>query len=327
MYITNLEELSELVAERVSKQAKIREAVDAWVLKKYGIADFGAISRAYLGTNGPGSRMVLCRQIPSVRIEDIACRITAELLGYPLLSLSFIEDTFSCDNHEKKSYLHLKWADFGKKKNVFMQGQRIVEGALLEYAGLPLAAIPTGPDIRGETVPEYHFALRAELFGSDNGLLDVSDLHRQYVRMAGSKPLQLYSSAGGSVTKRPISECDLEGAQFRPAADWYYPLYFSWFLDGSLVMLETYDNELAQVSQAKKAFERTVQEIFMATGFNPLVLKIPPLDDKTLALPKKVIENPEAIAGLLAYFSGQAGGDSVQFISRVGDAVLNWGTD
>lgn len=323
LYITNLDAVKPAVEERVSNQVEIRARVDKWVLETYGIKNFSHISRTALGIQPGETCFALCRQIPSVRTEDIVCRIVGDLCGFPLLSLSFLDDTFSCDNHEKKSYLHVKWADWGRKKNLFFHGERLVPHTLQTYTGLPLSAIETGLATPGTTVADFHFGLRQNLF-SDDKLKDVSELHRTYVRAATRRPEQLFSWSEGKTGKVASASCNLQEPSFRPPSSWYYPLFFSWFLDGSLVLLETYDNELAQVSKAKCLFEETMSTIKKATGLEPLVLQIPPLDEQMLAMPKKFIDDPGAIAKLRNNFSDKVTGDSVNFFRQLADGILMW---
>lgn len=324
MYVTNLGALPDVISERQQCQKEIQAKTDSWVETQYGIKNFTGLSRNFFGIDPQQTSLVLCRQIPSVRIEDIVCRITSDLLGYNLISLSFVDDTFSCENHEKKSYVHCRWADSGKKNIPFFRGERIVDGPLINYSGQPLSLITTSSHVPGRTVADFHFGLRASVFGSNDSLLDVSELHRCYTRTAGRKPEIVYSIQDGRAQKKSTADCDLEGAAFRPPSSWYYPLFFSWFLDGSMVMLETYDNELAQVSQAKVLFEQTMREIEAGVGVKPLVLKVPPLDEKMLALPKHVIASPDSLASIGEQFRGRVAGDSVQFMRDVAETVLTW---
>ncbi len=324
MYITNLEALKPIIDERLARQDEIHKFINSWIEKSYGIKNFIQITKSYFGLNENKTYLTLCRQIPSVRTEDLACRIGADVLGYPLLSLPFLDDTFSPNNHEKRSYLNFKWADYGRKKNLYIYGERIVDGSIMDYSGMPLSMIKTSSHIPGDTLPEFHFGLREKVFGKDDTLIDVSNLDRIYVRAATSKPEYVFSIENNLSRKKHISEIDIENKNYRPISEWYYPLYLSWFLDGSMVLLETYDNELSQVSEAKKLFESTVNFIESGTGLRPLVLKVPPLDDKMLCMPKHVINCPNAIEHISSNFLDRKTGDSVSFFSDIADAVIGW---
>ncbi len=324
MYITKLETLESIIKDRLVRRDEIHKSINSWIERSYGIKDFIGITKKYFGLDGDKTHLTLCRQIPSVRTEDLACKIGANVLGYPLLSLPFLDDTFSPNNHEKRSYLNFKWADYGRKKNLYFYGERIVDGSIMDYSGLPLSMIKTSSHIPGETLPEFHFGLRAKVFGESDALVDVSNLDRIYVRSSVKKPDYVFSIENRVSKKKHISEVDIEGVNYRPISDWYYPLYFSWFIDGSMILLETYDNELSQVSEAKKLFESTVNLIESGTGFKPLVLKVPPLDDKMLCMPKHVINCPSAIDSITSRFLDKKTGDSVSFFSDIADAVIDW---
>ncbi|MBP6854973.1 MAG: hypothetical protein KBD26_01635 [Candidatus Pacebacteria bacterium] len=324
MYITKLEALRPAIDERLARRDEIHKSINSWIEKSYGIKDFIEITRNYFKLEDGKTYLTLCRQIPSVRTEDLACNIGAGVLGYPILSLPFLDDTFSPNNHEKRSYLNFKWADYGRKKNLYVYGERIVDGSIMDYSGMPLSMIKTSSHIPGETLPEFHFGLRAKVFGENDTLIDVSNLDRIYVRASINKPEYVFSIENSLSKKKHISEIDIEDINYRPISEWYYPLYLSWFLDGSMVLLETYDNELSQVSEAKKLFEHTVDLIENGTGLRPLVLKVPPLDDKMLYMPKHVINCPSAINDISALFLKRNTGDSVSFFSDIADAVIGW---
>lgn len=324
MYITELEALQPMIAERLVKQQSIRKKVDAWIKKAYGIKDFNAMTKAFFRLKPEQTYLTLCRQIPSIRTEDIACFIGSKVLGHLLLSLPFIDDTFSVNNHEKRSYLHLKWAEYGRKKTLYFYGERIVDGSINDFSGKPLSAIRTSPHIQGTTISDFHFYLRDKVFGADDLRIDVSELDRMYVRSASKRPLDVYLFLDGISKKMSTKKINVYCSNYRPPSEWYYPLYFSWFLDGSMVLLETYDNELAQVSEAKKLFESTVEIVENAIGYRPLVLKVPPLDDKMLCMPKQIIAHPEAINEITQKFINRTSGRSVSFFSDIADAVISW---
>lgn len=322
MYVDQLENLNLLIAERKIRQNEISQAIDAWVEMEYGISNFTKITDKYFGNIADSrTRLVLCRQIPSVRTEDIACHIGSRVLGYDLLSLSFLDDSFSCDNHEKKSYLHIPWVTHGRNSNLYFDHKRIVDGLLSDQTGKPLSSIATKNGVAGNLLCEYHFHLRKDLFAESSPVLDVSDLHRIYLKEAKRKPASAFvlNENGVSVRKKIENGEEI----FRPGSEWYYPIFYLWFLTGKMVMLETYDNPLAQVSEARKLFEKTMIRIEQAIGLKPLVLKVPPLDERMLAFPKKVIENPSVLNDIYQKNIQKNTGDSVLFFREIADTVLS----
>lgn len=323
MYIDQLENLDLLIAERKTRQNEISQAVDAWVEMEYGISNFTKITDEYFGNAADNrARLVLCRQIPSVRTEDIACYIGSRLLGYNLLSLSFLDDSFSCDNHEKKSYLHIPWATHGRKNNLYFDHKRIIDGLLSNQTGKPLSSIAIKSDMAVNLLYEYHFRMRKDLFAETSPVLDVSDLHRIYLKEAKIKPASAFVLNQNGVSVRKQIE---DGEEIvRPGSEWYYPIFYLWFLTGKMVMLETYDNPLAQVSEAKKLFEKTMIKIEQAIGLKPLVLKVPPLDERMLAFPKKVVENPSILNDIYQKNIQKNTGDSVLFFREIADTILTF---
>lgn len=323
-YINQLGDLATLIGERISQHSAISQATDAWIAEAYGIENFTAVTEQYFGTTDEqNTRLVLCRQIPSVRVEDIACTLGSQILGHSLLSLPFIDDTFSSENHEKKSYLHVPWASHGRKGDLYFTAERIVDGDIMRYVGKPLSSIPTKGHIAGTYLHEYHFAMRTKVFGDAGAVADVSELHRMYVRLAKKKPSFLYVQDADGVMRRTRTEnVDFSTETFRPPSEWYYALFYAWFLSGKMVILETYDNPLAQVSQAKILFEETMRAVRARTGYLPLVLKVPPLDQRMLALPRKIVENPTLLVDVVHDCQEIATDSSVTFFIEIAERIL-----
>lgn len=321
-YISNIEELRRELQVRLSHQGEIRSAINTWIKRQYGIADFSDYAQSFFHLEPGRSYLALCRQIPSVRVEDIACHIASKLWDMPLLPIPFIDDSFSVDNHEKRSYMRLLWTDIGRNRVPYTNGEKIFSGLINEHQRKILRSIMTKD---GKNLPDYHFDLRASVFGPET-LYDASDLHRSYLRNAERKPGEVVGFDEHDRAERQSLELiELSGNRFRPCAEWYYPLYFSWFLDGSMVLLETYENELAQVSEAKKLFTRTMQLIEHEVGLKPLVLQIPPLDEAMLCMPRPILRNPEkALLDISQSISGKMAVDSVEFLSLIAALVVQW---
>ena len=326
MYVHQLEHLDALITERKLQQSEISQKIDAWIYNEYGIYDFTDITDSYFGKeNDDKTQLMLCRQIPSVRTEDIVCNIASRILGHNLLSLSFIDDSFSTDNHEKKSYLKIPWASHGRKGNLFYNTQPIFESDIESHVKKPLSSIKTKENIFGTYLHEYHFNLRKSVFPDTNQIGDASDLLRMYLKNSRTKPSYIYVLDKNNVyTKVHPNEVDLDTVKFRPAGEWYYPIYFSLFMTGKRILLETYDNELAQVSQAKILFEHTMRKVEKMTGMQPMVIKIPALDERMLSFPKKVIDNPCIIEEILDRSLLFSKTDSVKLFNSIANLVLEY---
>ena len=311
-----------MLRERIPQQKEICSKIDTWILEEYGIPHFSAMRTSFFGLRSGETTLVLCRQIPSATVENLACRVISEILCLPVIYPSFVEDQFYCNNKEKKSYLHVLWADRGKKETLFFHGERIVEGRLDDWNGVPLSNIQTVARIPGVTVPDFHYFLRRKVFGENDRITEVSEFNRLCVRCARKKPNEVFVYEEGKVHKRSIEEIDISKSHFRPPADWYYPLFHSWFLDGSMVMLENYEDE-GEGKGAQVLFENAVRKTKGETGFAPLVLKTSS-HDRLLSLPRKVIESPRALQEVTKRFSGKVTGNFTFIFESVADAILDW---
>lgn len=322
MYITEMEKLGPLLKERISHKKEICLAVNVWIRKEYGIPNFSEMRNSFFGLKEEEITLVLCRQVPSVTVENLTCHILSQILNMPIIYPSFVEDQYCFCNKEKKSYLHILWADRGRKQNLFFQGERIVSGKLDDYNGLLLSKIPTAPHIPGATVPDFHYALRKKVFGPNDRVMEVSEFNRMCVRIAKQKPEEVFVYEDSKVIKQHISKVDILSSHFRPSAEWYYPLFHAWFLDGSMIILENYDDE-GDGKGAQLLFENAEKKAEKETGFSPLVLKISS-HDNLLSLPRKVIESPRALSDIATRFSKKAKGDFTHFFEEISNAIFEW---
>lgn len=150
-----------------------------------------------------------------------------------------------------------------------------------------MSGIPTSA---GMLLPQYHESVRDRAFASQNPAMDVSALHARLFWKSTKKPPTVFVNRRGydtSVESDIVEKIDC----VRPPAHWYYPLYLSWFLDGSMVLLETYENTESEVPEAKKMFKRTMDFIQQETGWKPLVLEIPPLSKEMLFCNRHLLES------------------------------------
>ena len=295
-YVETFTDLEKALAERKKNRGEISKILDAWVEKEYGIQNFSGVTEEYFGVTGTQKTYLsLVRHLPSVRTEDIACHIGSKILGYELKYVSFKDDLFSSDNHEKRSYLKVPHVSASKKKNLCIQYDNIADGSFGYYERKPLAYIATNASIAEKFVHEYHFNLHRSVL-KRNDPTDLSDLVRMYFNSCTkNKPQTVFALEGNRYTRMSIDRVDFEKVMFKPPSSWYYPLYFCWFLLGNMVLLETYDNELAQVSEIKVLFEQSMQKVYDNVGMYPLILKVPELDLNMISFPKKIIQNPDII--------------------------------
>lgn len=322
MYITQTEWLGCMLRERIPQQKEICSKIDKWIFGEYGIPNFSEMRSSFFGLKPKETTLVLCRQIPSATVENLACHVISKILHLPIIYPSFTEDQFYCNNKEKKSYLHLLWADRGKKKTLFFNGDRIVDGRLDNWNGVPLSKIRTTERVPGVTVPDFHYSLRRKIFGENDSITEVSEFSRLCVRHASKKPNEVFVYEEDRVHKRNIRDVDISKSNFRPTADWYYPLFHSWFLDGSMVMLENYEDD-GEGKGAQVLFENAVRKTKNETGFAPLVLKTSS-HDRLLAIPRKFIESPHALQEIEKQFSEGITGNFTLIFESVADAIFDW---
>lgn len=322
MYITELKDLRDVLCERIAKQAEIRAAVDTWVMNEFGISDFSTIKKDFFGIPNGDTALTLCRQISSPTVEHISAFIIAQSLGLSFRCPSFIEDIFCSNNIEKRSYLHIMWADYGRKGTTFFHGERIIDNGFESVSNVPLSEIRTASHIPGITIPDFHGTLRKKMFGDNDVPIDVSEFHRICVRKAENKPRTVFVFDGKKTIKRNIVDTDILQSNFRPPAEWYYPLFQSWFLDGSMVLLENYDYA-KDGKGAETLFERSVKLLQGVTGFAPFVLKIP-TDDTFLSIPKRFISAPHILTHIAERFSGRTEGNFTSFFEEVAHEILSW---
>jgi len=107
------------------------------------------------------------------------------------------------------------------------------------------------------------------------------------------------NGAGKDVLVRSYSLADARNLTVRPCADWYYGMYLSMFLNGSMILFETYDNETGGVPKIRAKFEREMESIKSAVGVYPIVVKIPPLTKDMLHVNKHLLEDTALCSDLV----------------------------
>lgn len=287
MYVTNISELFSAVHERKQRSLEIERACDVWIRKTYGINSYSSLKAthlAFLNTTSSSDVQpygVLARQIASICVEDVACYLGCRLIGLRPITLQFVKDSFSYENHDKRARVKIPWISTTRKGEKVVQNEKIVVLSQEEIAMRSLDAIETK---FGVPLITYHNRLRTRVFGSAFPCPDISLFHMDALKNSSFKPSYVFVEKNGKAVKTYVREgCDYPTETYiRPPAHWYYPLYLSWFLTGDMILLETYENQEGSVPEAKIMFERAMQQIESGTGFRPLILEIPPLTQDML---------------------------------------------
>lgn len=317
-YIESFEELKEAVKIRKERKEEIQIKVDGWAQKVYGLENFSLITKEYLGQSISANGDVvafLARQLTSIAMEDIAFYIVCSGLGLKSDTWHLLIDSFSTQNADKVARIKIPWIHYAKSGALCLSYERITAiKELNRLDGVALGGIKTND---GRLISQYHADLRKKVFPEDHFCGDVSGLHLKYLELASIKP---YGKAF------PINWPEVYPKQHRPAAEWYYPLYLCWFLDGAIALFETYDNPKGSVFEIKRTFEQTMDTIYRATGVYPLVVKIPPLSNDMLYHNKHILDNPNALAEIAEKSRGviESGCSVHSMFRKVADIAIEY---
>lgn len=327
MYIKTKRELKSVLRERRMLSAEISKKINEWVMSSYGIKDFLAIRDKHMPfLNEKLCCAFLARQIPSVCVEDVSFFIGAAKLGLEPVWMSFVNDNFSSANSEKLNRVKIPWSKVTEKGKLTIRYENISGVTIPSIESSILSQIPT---ICGENLPEFHGKLRRKVFGEMELPLDISAFWKECLEKAGRKPEFVYESTNGKGCKIILNgdSSKLDSRNVRPPSSWYYPLYFSCFVDGSAVLLETYENPDGQVPEARKLFLQTMEMVKKNTGVYPLILEIPPLTLEMRCLNKSIIESDdrEWLSELNSKISLEKFGEDghlCQFFREIGEKIL-----
>ncbi|HEY0907999.1 MAG TPA: hypothetical protein VGE35_01480 [Candidatus Paceibacterota bacterium] len=318
-YITSKSQLHSELSIRASKRAQIRASVSSFIQSQYGIDDvFARIDAFFEPVRKDRPLAVLARQVASVCAEDISFTIGAESLGLQPITIPFGRDAYTSKNHDKLHRVKMPWISWNEKSEMAIEYEKATRVPGSDIEGMPLDRIPIA--FSGDLV-SYHSDLREQVTG-ERPPLDVSLLYTDMLRVARKKPPFVYREKGGGETKASVGA---EGIldRDRPPASWYYVLYLSWFIDGTYVLFETYDNPLSEVVHAKSLFEDTVGKIITGTGFSPLVVKVPHLSMDMLYCNKHILSDGKAaMAKLSASALALDTNDTVAFFRKIADQVI-----
>lgn len=279
MYIRRRQELIEELAGRRERRQEIQKRRDAFIQQQYGIDFFSDVVAHYWSlpiASAPTG--MLCRQVASIMIEDVACYLGCRSLGLSAWAGELTCDGFYTVNADKQYRVKIPWLRWGKKGNPVVKYECLSTMPFDQLEGMCLANVPTQ---HGVLLPEWHHQRRQLVFGDTYPTMDMSGFFRDCLQLATKRPGLVYLGTDDGY-EIPVSfEESLPKQSCRPPAAWYYPLYFSLFLDGSLVLLESYDDATTGNVHVKALFESTMEQIASAVGVLPLVTCIPSLTKET----------------------------------------------
>lgn len=198
--------------------------------------------------------------------------------------------------------------------------ERISPLSNTELTGMPLGAIVCRND---KKLPLLHKDLRKAMF-LEGTTYDVSTIHNRILRDATRLPSFVYRIEETKEKRVELAKGDALLSHDRPPSSWYYPYYLSWFLDGTSVLFETYDNPLGEVSRAKELFEECMKTIESVTGFRPLVVKIPPLSHELLYCNRHFLWRHHALSQLQETAERFESNDTVSLFNEIAQTITRF---
>jgi len=280
VYVRTRAELDSCLAERWKNQQSIRRRRDDFVRRYCGLDDFSALVDHHWRSVLAERRAVgiLCRQIASIAVEDVACYLGCLALGLSPWAGELVQDGFYTVNPDKLYRVKIPWLRWAKKGNPVMQYERLSDASNVRLEGMILAQVKTR---EGIALPDWHHQHRARVFGNRYPFLDMSAFFSDCLRRATRRPAFMYAESDSGYEQRVHCNGDPLTRDFRPPAEWYYPIYLSLFVDGSLVLLENYDDSYGGSLGVKRLFEDAMSRIEAVVGVRPLVLQTSALSPET----------------------------------------------
>ncbi len=265
--------MAEIVMRRVEEN-RIRERLDEYCRRQYGIPHWSSITRKYLPFDGM-FRVCLARQIPTINVEHTAVELLPTWLAATLKIPTEAEvwalprDSYTGSNAYKRALVGLPWLRRGRKGR-YLNTEWIVERRFLE--GRILDSIPTRRD---KTIPDFHHDLRLTAFGQDGNVVNLSPYHRECLRQclvnrpdAGPKVVFLRR---GHIEQRTDTSAVGSDDDIRAPATWYYRFSLMLLMDGTRALLST----VGDTPEVEGWFTQANAEIKAATGFAPLIIETP----------------------------------------------------
>lgn len=281
MYIKTKENLDKELSER-KKNGEINENINIWMANTYGLENFNQMVKNYFGLNGNGeTTAILARHIPSVKVEDIVNFIGTKKLGLKFISPSFYKDLFTVSSWSKASCIKMPILKHEgnaiNKKYLYLSCKKgdkcLAPNQLHELNNIPLEKITTTENVR---LVDYHEALRARVFNGESASLEFSNFFENcfsIARECGKVDPSIIAFQTVDGLQRKVKVGDVSSDMvLRPSMAWYYPIFFSLFLNGNFVLLETYGNAPGAIGEFEESV-RISKEI--SGGFAPLVIETP----------------------------------------------------
>ncbi|MDD4409782.1 MAG: hypothetical protein PHW52_03985 [Candidatus Pacebacteria bacterium] len=285
-YITKANDLATQIRARQEKQDELEKRIDTWVYSEWGIENFTGLMSDFVPDRGNGPCGVLCRQLATIRVEEISFHMTCKHLGLDPMNITYVEDVFNTRNKDKVHLIKLPWiTGHSKNGNPIVKYEKITQ---FPTAGRVLSSISI--DGNGTNLPKYHHQLRMATFDDcPSEEADISMAFKTFLRSARNKPFYVYENVDGHEVRTLTRDSSLINA--RPPAEWYYPLYLLSFMTGKMVLFETYENPEGEVGKIREHFQHTMDIIKEGVGVYPLVVEIPPLKLPMMYINQAVISN------------------------------------
>lgn len=288
-YVTEASQLQQHLSSR-SDLTQIWCKIDLYIRHKYGINNFRSLLELHFADIYEMNRssgkpvLFLARQVPSTTFEELTCYGFARHLGYPIAAGSLLIDPFVSKNIDKVSKLKMRMLSRSKKGNLVERIDTIQDTITSE--GVRFSHLLTRD---GESIGSYHMKLRDTMFRDTYFTANASIMYQEFLRNAKVLPSKVFRASSDGregVIKNPKLE-EVQDERVRPPAEWYYLLYLCMFLDGRIILLETYDNPEHGVDRIKLKFESVMEEIYNQIGLMPIIIKTLPLDVHLVAYPDK----------------------------------------
>ena len=204
-------------------------------------------------------------------------------------------------NHDKRHRVSIPWVKWSAKGNAVVTYEDVAAGGLASAERSRLDAIKVKS---GGFLPDYHFGLRHQVFNGSYPTGDVSKFYGEILaRTTRNRPTQVYRVVNGrdTLVAGDFTPEEARSLVVRPVSHWYYPIYLSIFTDGSLVLLDTYENPDGGVPEAKVLFEKTIAGLDESgLGWAPLVIQTAPLCLDMMFCNRHILETPGAAEKLLS---------------------------
>jgi hypothetical protein len=341
-YLTSVSAIKEEVRKRWKSRNLIRALLDEHIKEDFGINDFSglftsgilrSVTDPFTASQPETVYGVLARQVPGVCIEDVACYMLSLRLGLQPLTLAFTRDTFHSGSNDKLFRVKVPFSSWSKKGNLQVAHKSVVTNTNgHSYTDLDMMRMDRF--LVGDcTLAEYHRRMQNVVFTQSEIPCLWGDISRTWgdilalSREANKHPATVWKNNADGKDIKWSDEYSVDDARsliVRPSSKWYYHLYLSMFLDGTFVLLETYDNESGGVPAARSLFETEMNAIKQATGYMPLVVKTAPLRPDMLYVNQHIIDNPAAIQHLTALRSRYWSDDTALMTRWFADQVIQF---